>query len=177
LRKEYLAYTFLYEDTGDLRCDFEILTDEISSMTGFLRSLIDDPLLREELTAVNELMYHLNPSLRTMITVTGAELDWLYARTMEHKAQSEPNGKTTTLGKQRFVLPQGCKSAAYSHILRNRCKVLVRLLSRYRQQGHVVDDLVFDFANLFSGYFHFLALALNKSNGVTETEFISRVYK
>jgi cob(I)alamin adenosyltransferase len=175
LRKEYLAYTFLYEDTGDLRCDFEILTDEISGMTGFLRSLIDDSPLRQELSTVNELMYHLNPSLRTRVTVTEAELDWLYARTMEHKVQSEPAEKTTS-GKQRFVLPQGCRPAAYSHILRNRCKVLVRLLSRYRQQGHEVDDLVFDFANLFSGYFYFLALALNKSMGITETEFISRVY-
>jgi cob(I)alamin adenosyltransferase len=174
LKDEYLAYTFLYEDTGDLRCDFEILTDEISSMTGFLRSMVDDPPLRQELIAVNELIYHLNPSLRTKTMVTTTEMDWLYARTMEHKTRSETAEKTVE--KQRFVLPQGCGPAAYSHILRNRCKALVRLLSRYRQQGHAVDDMVFDFANLFSGYFYFFALAFNKSMGIAETEFISRVY-
>jgi hypothetical protein len=49
LKDKYLAYTFLYEDAGDLRCDFEILTDEISSMTGFLRAMVNDPPLRQEL--------------------------------------------------------------------------------------------------------------------------------
>ncbi|MDR1587013.1 MAG: ATP:cob(I)alamin adenosyltransferase, partial [Treponema sp.] len=76
----------------------------------------------------------------------------------------------------RFVLPQGCTAASLAHIIRNRCKALVRLLSRHRQQGHKTDDILFDFINLFSGYFFFLALALNGESGVEELEFKSRVY-
>jgi hypothetical protein len=75
---KYLAYCFLYDDAADLRCDFEILTDEISSMIGLLRSLLDDadraadPELADVLREINELMYHINPSLRkgTMVTDT-----------------------------------------------------------------------------------------------------------
>jgi cob(I)alamin adenosyltransferase len=74
------------------------------------------------------------------------------------------------------VLPQGCTAAAYSHVLRNKCKSLVRLLSRYHQQGNEVEGLLFDFCNLYSGYFYFLALKLNRDEGVEEVEFISRVY-
>lgn len=39
---KYLSYCFLYDDPGDLRCDFEIASDELASMMGLLRSLIDD---------------------------------------------------------------------------------------------------------------------------------------
>lgn len=39
---KFLAYPFLYDEAADLNCDFEILTDEISSMIGLLRSLPDD---------------------------------------------------------------------------------------------------------------------------------------
>lgn len=176
---KYLAYTYLYEDTADLKCDFEILSDEISSMIGLLRSLIDDGDLRQDLSKINELMYHINPVLRTSAKVTGEELDWLLGKTqgLREAVQdslsrfSAPRGKNPV-----FVLPQGCTAAAYSHVIRNKCKALVRLLSRYKQQGNQVEEILFDFINLYSGYFYFLALKLNRDQGVEEVEFISRAY-
>jgi ATP:cob(I)alamin adenosyltransferase len=175
---KYLAYTYLYEDLADLKCDFEILSDEISSMIGLLRSLIKDAPLRENLSKINELMYHINPSLRTKIAVTQEELDWLYQKTLDIQEAAKESvsgfGKSGSI--QKFVLPQGCTAAAYSHVIRNKCKSLVRLLSRYHQQGHKVEDILFDFINLYSGYFYFLALKLNRDEGVEEVEFTSRVY-
>jgi ATP:cob(I)alamin adenosyltransferase len=175
----YLAYTYLYEDAEDLKCDFEIRSDEISSMIGLLRSLVEDAPLRDDLSKINEIMYHINPSLRTRVAVTQEELDWLYEKTLgieeavkKGAAPSAPSGKRI----QRFVLPQGCTPAAYSHVIRNKCKALVRLLSRYQQQGNRVEDLLFNFINLYSGYFYFLALKLNQDHGVKEVEFTSRVY-
>ena len=35
-RSPYEAYPFLSDSSEDLRCDFELLTDEISSKTGLL---------------------------------------------------------------------------------------------------------------------------------------------
>ncbi|WP_368853477.1 hypothetical protein, partial [Treponema endosymbiont of Eucomonympha sp.] len=78
---KYLAYCFLYEDAADLRCDFEISTDEIASMVGLLRSLVSDSALRDDLSRINELIYHLNPSLRTEPRVTAAGLAWLPDKT------------------------------------------------------------------------------------------------
>ncbi|MDR3174701.1 MAG: ATP--cob(I)alamin adenosyltransferase, partial [Treponema sp.] len=65
---------------------------------------------------------------------------------------------------------------AYSHIIRNKCKSLVRLLYRHRQQGNPAEDLLFDFINLYSGYFYSLSLKLNQDEGVEEIPFTSRVY-
>jgi cob(I)alamin adenosyltransferase len=176
---KFLAYTFLYDDPADLRCDFEIATDETASMIGFLRSHIDDGALREELCRLNELMYHINPCLRTKMTISAEELNWLNGRVEEIQREiredfdaAAPPGKS----KARFVVPQGCPAAAYSHIIRNKCKALVRLMYRHREQGNNVDDMLFDCVNLFSGYFYSLALKLNRDGGIAETEFISRVY-
>jgi cob(I)alamin adenosyltransferase len=178
--KKYLAYCFLYDDARDLRCDFEILSDEISSMIGFLRSLVPPANLREDLSKINEIMYHINPSLRAAVLVTQSELDWLLEKTK--KLQIETQNVFTDFpdsgGKiPKFVLPEGGTAACVSHIIRNKCKALVRLLSRHKQQGHNVDDLLFDFINLYSGYFYFLALKLNTLQGIKETEFKSRAYK
>ena len=45
-RSPYEAYPFLADPSEDFRCDFEILTDRISSETGLLRSIIRDEILR-----------------------------------------------------------------------------------------------------------------------------------
>ena len=178
----YLAYSFLYDNSSDLRCDFELLTDEIASLTGLLRSLLDErdeaalPGAREDLERVNELIYHLNPSLRAGVAVTLEELGWLHRKTMTLQEAVKDHIPPASGGGARFLLPQGCTPAALAHVLRCKCKVLVRLLSRYRQGGKDVDDIVFDFANLFSGYFYSLALGINKSRGQEEQLFISRAY-
>ncbi|MDR2134726.1 MAG: hypothetical protein LBP27_06420 [Treponema sp.] len=196
---KYLSYPFLYEDSRDLRCDFEILTDEISGMIGLLRSLVKEESLRDDLTRANELMYHINPSLRTRTAVTCEELAWLDGKTEALRAEArgdsaeqgesspEPGESSPAGGGPRpenggpakgacFVLPQGCAAASLAHVIRSRCKALVRLLSRHRQQGHKTEEILFDFINLFSGYFFFLALRLNRDSGVEELEFKSRVY-
>lgn len=75
--KKNLVYPFLYDESKDLRCDFEILTDEISSMIGLLTTLVNDNHLKNNLSKMNEIMYHINPSIRTKTTVTKEELEWL----------------------------------------------------------------------------------------------------
>ena len=177
---KYLAYSFLYDNAADLKCDFEILTDEVSSMIGLLRSLLCDediaaePSLAEDLCKINELMYHINPSLRTRVAVSGEELAWLEEKT--RYLQKAVHDVVSNKGDSAFFIPQGCTRAAYSHVIRSKCKTLVRLLSRFQQQGNAVDAILFDFLNLYSGYFYFLALWFNKNQGVDECPFISRVY-
>jgi ATP:cob(I)alamin adenosyltransferase len=173
---KYLAYSFLYDDAADYRCDFEIASDEISSMIGLLRSLSDDEKLRADLSALNELMYHINPSARKGAAVTPEELAWLERKTEELRRKTETAFRNFPERKVTFVLPQGSTAASYSHIIRNKCKALARLLSRHKQRENAVPDIIFDLINLFSAYFYFLALKLNKDAGIEETPFTSRVY-
>ena len=169
-RSKYEAYPFLCDDINDLRCDFEIATDEIASYTGLLASVVDSNHLKQELLTICDLVYHINPSLRTKVTVTTEELEWLENVGSIVKDKSKDRCK-------RFVVTQGCTSACYSHILRAKCKGVVRLLYRHSHQGHSVDPLVFDFLNLLSGYFFYLALYLNEIENVDEIDYISRNYK
>ena len=74
------------------------------------------------------------------------------------------------------MLPAGSPRACVAHVLRTDGKRLVRLLYRFAQRGGKVEDALFDFANLLSGYFFLLALALNHADGVPERPFESRNY-
>ena len=48
-RSPYEAYPFLCDESGDLRCDFELLTDALASGAGLLRAGVQDEALRAEL--------------------------------------------------------------------------------------------------------------------------------
>ena len=168
-RSPYEAYPFLCDEDADLRCDFELLTDELSSATGLLRAQICDESLRAELLWLCELLYHLNPTLRTRLTVTEEELARL--ATAVQRLQKQAAGRCV-----RFVLTQGCVAACTAHLLRVRAKCLVRLLYRYAQRGGSVPEALFDAANLLSGYYFALALVLNQAAGVAEVPYTSRNY-
>lgn len=169
-RSKYEAYPFLSDAPDDLRCDFEIFTDEIASHIGLLISLVEDESIKKELLVICELVYHINPSLRTFVSITEDELKWLEERV--NILYNDVKGRC-----EKFVLTQGCESAAHSHILRTKFKAVVRMLYRYYYFGNEVPDILFDFTNLLSGYFFNLALKLNELNGVDEIEYISRNYK
>lgn len=172
----YQAYSFLDDQPEDYRCDFEILTDELASLTGQLRATCAASTFEEhnaivaELQRVDELIYHLNPSLRTKVTITDSELQWLLERT---KAMDQ----VTKANRSFFVLPAGSVAACQAHVIRSKWKVIVRLLYRMDYAGKTIPPKVYDLCNLFSGYFFMLALYLNKREHVTEIPFESRNYK
>ncbi|HHV97604.1 MAG TPA: ATP--cob(I)alamin adenosyltransferase [Clostridiaceae bacterium] len=168
-RSKYEAYPFLADDADDLICDFEIFTDLIASKTGLLRAIVNDRKLKEELLKICELIYHINPSLRTKVTVTQEELMWLEECTK--RLHSEVGDRC-----KRFVVTQGSQAACQAHVLRVQCKALVRMLYRVAYSGKEVEPILFDFANLLSGYFFLLALKLNALDGVEEIDYVSRNY-
>jgi len=167
-RSPYEAYPFLSDAKDDLRCDFEILTDKISSMTGLLASLC--PERREELLKIDELVYHANPTLRTFLSITPEEIQWL-------KERVDALYEATKGLCNRFVLPAGTPRACVAHVLRTEGKGLVRMIYRHIENGGKVDEGLIDFANLVSGYFFLLALELNHTDGFEEVPFVSRNYR
>lgn len=167
-RSPYEEYPFLADEDADLRCDFEILTDRMSSMTGLLASMC--PERRDDLLKIDELMYHANPSLRTFFSITAEEIAWLKERV--EQLREETKGLC-----ERFVLPAGTPRACVAHIMRTDGKKLVRMLYRHAQRGGRVEDALIDFANLATGYFFYLALWLNHEDGFEEIPFESRNYR
>ncbi len=168
-KSPYEAYPFLSDASEDLRCDFEIYTDKVASMIGMLIAECDEPELRDELLKVEELIYHSNPTLRTKLTLTEDEVIWLKKRV--DYWNEETKGRC-----EQFVLPCGSKRASLAHVLRAEAKGLVRLLYRYKENNHFVDNQLIDFMNLLSGYFFVIALELNNIDGVEEIPYKSRNY-
>lgn len=180
-RSEWEAYPFLAEPGDDLCCDYEMLTDEIASLIGMLRAevletALADPVkstLSTELGRMNAYVYHLNPSLRKGVEVTEEERDKLLEMTEVMQART---------GNKSFVLPEGTQAASLAHVIRCKCKQLVRLTYRYLETNGVSQfpdtrlAILIDVPNLLSGYFFGMALWLNKLAGVKETPFESRHY-
>lgn len=167
-RSKYEAYPFLSEPSHKFDCDFELLTDKITSKIGLLISKVDDNY-KDELLKVAEIVYHFNPTLRTKLNVSDEEIDFL---------KSKVDFYANILGNIGFVLPVGCEGACISHELRVLSKDLVRLIYRdILLNSKIVDDKTIDIANLLSGYFFMFALILNKDSGVEEIPFKSRFYK
>lgn len=169
-RSEFEAYPFLCDASLDYRCDFELFTDDMASQIGLLRAMVQENGIREDLRKLCEMLYHINPTLRTKLTVTVEEKDWLVEQTQALEKEVGNRCK-------KFVLTQGSQAACQAHILRVKGKSLVRFLYRYLEQGHEVEPMLIDLANLISQYFFYLALKLNELDGVEEIEYISRNYK
>ncbi len=178
-RSPYEAYPFLCDTKDDLKCDFELLTDELASHTGLLRAKVAkcaeiNPDINieicEELCWICEIIYHLNPTLRTQLTVTTEECEQLKKKIDRLQNQAKDRCK-------KFVLPIGGELACEAHGLRVEAKKLVRLIYRYIEYGNEVPNLLLDIANLLSGYFFSLALVFNLYENVEEVPFISRNYK
>lgn len=169
-RSPYEAYPFLADDPADFRCDFELATDRMASEIGLLRARVRDEALQEDLLRLCELVYHMNPTLRTRFTVTGEEIRWVKERL--DTLNMLVSGRCET-----FVLTQGSECACRAHLLRVGGKELVRLLYRHAHAGHEVPTELIDLANLLSGYFFHLALHLNALDGVGEIAYESRNYK
>ncbi len=169
-RSPYESYPFLSDASNNLMCDFELLTDDMASHTGLLISLVKDETIRCDLLRLCELIYHMNPTLRTKMTITTEEITWLLNKTEELNKQLRDRC-------EKFVLTQGSTSACHAHLLRVKGKSSVRMLYRHIQNGYNVPNTLIDFANLLSGYFFLLALKLNELEGIEEVPYISRNYK
>lgn len=212
-RSPYEAYPFLSDPFDDLRCDFEILTDEMASGTGLLRARLVEYLrqnaymgggpseengcgganvgdagmegdphrstigakkeaeeLCQELLWICGIIYHINPTLRTRLTITSEECERL--RHAANWIQEKSKDRC-----RKFVLPVGGALACEAHALRVKAKKLVRLIYRHMESGGQAPDLLLDVTNLLSGYFFYLALYLNSIEGIEEIPFESRNYK
>lgn len=92
-------------------------------------------------------------------------LDQLYVRLMQE------NGPL-----RQFVLPAGCEGACALHVLRSRCKAVLRIAYAIDREEKPVPAILLDFWNLLSNVFFQMALKENRLEGVSEIPFVSRSY-
>ena len=67
-----------------------------------------------------------------------------------------------------FILPGGCRAAAYAHVCRTICRRAERYILRLAEAGANVDEQVTAYMNRLSDYFFVLARKLNQDAGVED---------
>ena len=162
IKEKYRVCCPTCEKGDNFLCDISTLADEIASTIGLLNATVSHESIRNELLFVCELAYNLSPSLRGYVELTESEFQKLEQLTLQHKREANRPGGL-------FVLPMGGQGASLSHVLRVKCKALVRLLCKSNSEG-----IVADFAHLLSGYFYYLAFKLNTLDGIEEKPLVAR---
>ncbi|UJF18737.1 cobalamin adenosyltransferase [Vibrio sp. SS-MA-C1-2] len=162
-----LSYPFIFEDSS--LCDFEILTDELCTVTGLALTQIEDNEIRSSLDALQPKIFHLNGSIRGKVGITEQDITALIAEYHYFKDKVEDSGK-------RFVLPRGRGAVVQLHYCRSLSKKVVRALVKVDAEGKNVPETLPRFANVLVNYYFALTRLLNQYEGIEEPEYVSINY-
>jgi cob(I)alamin adenosyltransferase len=159
--QKYQAYPFLAEQ--ELLCDYEIMTDELASMIGWCLSASID-VADQFLVSV---VYHANGSIRAKLAVSPQDVECLE---LLYLSLDEQLGHW-----KQMVLPLGCELAMRWHLVRVKCKAVLRLMYQIACD-HTVDQVLFDWFHLLANYAFLRAILANQEYQHSELTFRSRSY-
>ncbi|CAM2947796.1 cobalamin adenosyltransferase [Vibrio rarus] len=162
-----LAYPFIFEDSP--LCDFEILTDELCTLTGLAISNIDHSEIRQSLEALQPKIFHLNGSIRGKNGIFETDIQQLAKQYHQFRDLVEDDQK-------RFVLPRGTGPVILLHQCRSLSKKVVRQLVLVEKSGKTVPPTLPRFSNLLVNYYFALTRVLNQEMNIAEPEYISINY-
>lgn len=158
-------------DEEGLLCDYEVLTDGISSYFGLALAIGRERGYPEDICSIlewlTEAILHVNGSLRGKLAICEEDLRKLYEAYYFYKYRIDNNG---------FTLPTGSYFSCIINILRYKTKELVRMLNRIHKEEEEVPDILFSFTNLLANFLYVLSLYINKLDGIDNKPFISRSY-
>lgn len=141
--------------------------DELNAHLGYLSSLIDAQALREEIQAIQTVLFHVGYDLATLGEPAPAKVVEEDARQLE----AWIDRMTEHLPPLRaFILPAGRPAAAYAHITRTVCRRAERRAVRLAQEVSVNPHAV-AYLNRLSDYLFTLSRHLA---GGEETQVVWR---
>jgi cob(I)alamin adenosyltransferase len=166
-----VCYPFMYEKS--LKCDFEILTDELCRQIGGILAVMpaEFPELVAELEALQPLVYHLNGSIRGKCALAETDLTWLRECYVRHRDACE--GAISG-----FVLPRGSEPVSQLNAASSGAKKAIRLMVRlHDEEGVEIPGVLHRFCNVLCNYLFTLTLVINKARGEKEIPFESESYR
>ena len=164
-----VCYPYMAED--GLYCDYEILSDGLSSYCGLVLSIAAKEGYPEEIQDVFQwltaMSLHMNGSLRGNLAVEAEDLDKLYELHYFYKEKIDIGG---------FTLPTGSYLSCQINMLRYKTKELVRLLNKIHKDQEEVPAILFSFSNLMANFLYVLSCYNNKIDQFDNKTFISKSY-
>lgn len=165
----FICYTYMREKS--CKVDYEVLSDALTVSIGMVLPYLQNERELEvaaDLRKMQEIAYHANGSVRGMLAVSDADVEWLSERYDYYCALVGDRMK-------QFIIPQGCLAAMHLHQVRNDAKLVYRALFHAHKEEPVADVL-FKFTALLSNVASVLALYVNELNGVEEIPFHTKSY-
>ena len=174
-----LCYPFIYEDS--YKCDYEILTDELTRMVGWAIDELGNLRLRysksyelktleTELNWILPLCYHLNGSIRGKLAIEESD----------HQQLLKIYTRIKTVTKESissFVLPGGCSPVGILNQCSSLSKKAIRLMVKINnEEAKEVPHILPKFANVLCNYFFAATILINQETGFKETPFKSKSY-
>ncbi|EAR07486.1 adenosyltransferase [Reinekea blandensis] len=164
-----MSYPFIYEHSS--LCDFEILTDELCTVTGLAVSACEakDADVQLILSTLQPLIFDLNGSIRGRCAISDATIEqtkaWLW------QLRRDQPEKTVT-----FVLPRGQGVVVNLHYARSLSKKATRALVRIDQEGKEVPEVLPRFCNVLTNLYFEMAQLINHRKGIEQPEYRSSNY-
>jgi len=154
-----------------LLCDYEILTDGLSSHLGLALSrarigAYPDSIL-EDLRWLIEMVLHLNGSVRGNLAIDQSDLTKINKKYDYYNKKVEYNS---------FTLPGGDVLAAQLDICRYKSKEVVRLLNKLKKEDINIDEKILSFANILANLLYLISLYINDFMGIKQEKFKSKSY-
>ena len=165
-----VCYPFMCEKS--LKCDFEILTDELCRQIGGVLAAMPEEFaeLTAELETLQPLIYHLNGSIRGKCALTEAHLTWLRECYVRHRDTCVDN----IAG---FILPRGSSPVPQLNTASSTAKKAIRLMVRlYDEEKIEIPDVLHRFCHVLCNYLFTLTVVINKARGMIEVPFVSQSY-
>ena len=165
-----VCYAFMPEES--MFCDFEVLTDGLSSYLGLGYSIAKEKnypaALQEDLLWLCEMALHVNGSLRGKLAVEKEDVEKL--RHLYYSYQENMDIK-------HFTLPTGSYLSCQINIARHKAKEVVRLLNKIHREEKEVPPILFSFTNLLANFLYVLSLYINILDKEENRIFVSKSYE
>jgi cob(I)alamin adenosyltransferase len=165
-----VCYTFMPEKS--MFCDFEVLTDGLSSYLGLVHSIAKQENyprnLQEDVLWLCEMSLHVNGSLRGKLAVEKEDLEKLHKLYQEYQADIKI---------KHFTLPTGSYLSCQINIARHKAKEVVRLLNKIHREEKEVPSILFSFTNLLANFLYILSLYVNILDKEENKLFTSKSYE
>lgn len=143
--------------------------DELNSHLGVLLTYCTDTRDRQFLLTVQARLFTVGGYLATDSTSTDLLPSCTVTAEMVSAVEEEIDYIQSLLPALRsFILPSGCRGAAYAHVCRTVCRRAERAILRLAECGTQVDANVTAYVNRLSDYLFVLARKLNIDNGEEE---------
>lgn len=146
--------------------------DELNSSLGVVVTYCTDDADREFLLRVQNELFVIGGNLATDTSTHKLSEGTTVKEEMVSRIEAEIDRLTQLVPEQRFfILPGGCRGAAFAHVARTICRRAERCILRLEQCDADVDALVMAYVNRLSDYLFVLARKLNADAKVEDIPF------